>query len=302
MALAITLILLAGTGISTYFGMESRQQAQIAGVNAEQYRQEKMRVDQKADELQVERDKLLKQTEIAEAAKSEEKKQRRQAEAKALEAETEQQRAEANLCVTRIALAYQKWLTNDPDLAEDYLDACPLNLRKWEWNYLKGLCGLRLLRVRGHSCQISTIVFSPNGERIASLGSDGVVKLWDAWTGQELHSLDSLPGNHVCLAFTPDGGEIVTAIDRGQDSQINWWDVRSGRSLKTRAGPPDPLAFTPGLKRLICSKRAPCPSCAAAPAPTAKKASSGANARAGRNQPACLGYRGRQSLARAGWT
>jgi WD40 repeat protein len=41
----------------------------------------------------------------------------------------------------------------------------------------------------GHSDFIESIVFSPDGEQIASGSSDGIIKLWDATSGRELRTL-----------------------------------------------------------------------------------------------------------------
>jgi eukaryotic-like serine/threonine-protein kinase len=59
--------------------------------------------------------------------------------------------------------------------------------------------GQELLTLKGHSANISSVVFSPDGKRLASL-SGNEVKVWDAQTGQELLTLK---GRLTSVAFSP---------------------------------------------------------------------------------------------------
>jgi hypothetical protein len=66
------------------------------------------------------------------------------------------------------------------------------DLRSFEWYYLYRLCHAELLTLKGYSSQIPadrSVVFSPDGKRLASPDQDKTVKVWDAQTGQELLSL-----------------------------------------------------------------------------------------------------------------
>ena len=50
---------------------------------------------------------------------------------------------------------------------------------------------------------MNSVAFSPRGAHIASVGADGVIKLWDFASGTLLASLTSRSGKG--LAYTPDG-------------------------------------------------------------------------------------------------
>ena len=60
------------------------------------------------------------------------------------------------------------------------------DLRNWEWYYLKGLCHRDLLTLRGHGGGVLALAWSKDG-RLASAGSDRIVRIWDADLGQEIH-------------------------------------------------------------------------------------------------------------------
>lgn len=71
------------------------------------------------------------------------------------------------------------------------------------------------------------IVFSPDGRRIASTGTDGLVRVYDTSTGLELLTLvasDTRPGHR--LAFSPDGARLVCCA---ADNFVYLWDARQLR-------------------------------------------------------------------------
>src|SRR5262249_5980165 len=62
----------------------------------------------------------------------------------------------------------------------------------------------------GHSDNVVSIAFSPDGRRLATASYDRTTKLWDVQTGQHVFTLIGHTGGLVCLAFSPDGNQIVT--------------------------------------------------------------------------------------------
>jgi WD40 repeat protein len=45
------------------------------------------------------------------------------------------------------------------------------------------------MTLKGHTGPVTSVSFSPDGNRIASGSRDNTIRLWDASTGEELHTL-----------------------------------------------------------------------------------------------------------------
>jgi WD40 repeat protein/tRNA A-37 threonylcarbamoyl transferase component Bud32/tetratricopeptide (TPR) repeat protein len=81
----------------------------------------------------------------------------------------------------------------------------------------------RFLRaLTGHSADVVSLGFSPDGSRLATASFDRTVKLWDTTTWQDVFTLRGHTAGVVCLAFSPDGNQIVTG---GIDFTARAWNA-----------------------------------------------------------------------------
>jgi WD40 repeat protein/serine/threonine protein kinase len=134
-----------------------------------------------------------------------------------------------NAYYQRIALAEREWPANNLNRMLQVLDDCPPDLRGWEWHYLRRLPYKGLPPMR-HDGAVLGAAISRDGRRIASCSEDGVVKVWNAWTGEELWSAAGHTKHARSVDFSPDGRWLASA---GLEGTVRTWDAQTGQELLT---------------------------------------------------------------------
>jgi WD40 repeat protein len=147
--------------------------------------------------------------------------------------------------------AFQACQTGDRQRAMAILEGCKpppgqLDLRGFEWYFVDRLCaeveraGKRVnshVRARDsaverienvHAREVHAIAYSPDGNSLATGGSDTVVRVWDAATGRIRANL----GGHTlpvwAVAYSPDGNLLATT----SGSRVKLWNTATWKELR----------------------------------------------------------------------
>jgi WD40 repeat protein len=161
-----------------------------------------------------------------------------------------------------VNLAIGECLGNNVPRALEFLDACPKDLRGWEWDYAWRQCHLDLGTFPQSGEALNGVAFSPDSTRVASVSGafqddkpalKGDLVVRDVATGQEIFSRRDVTSGFRGVAFSADGRWIAT----GNASDVVILNAATG---KEEFRLPDPgggdfpvlsLAFSPDSRRII---------------------------------------------------
>ncbi len=80
--------------------------------------------------------------------------------------------------------------------------------------------------LQGHNYPVTSVALSPDSTTIATGSLENTAKLWDAHTGEHIHSLLGHGTTVNSVSFSPDGTTIATASD---DQTAKLWQLYPAR-------------------------------------------------------------------------
>jgi len=126
------------------------------------------------------------------------------------------------------------------------------DLRPWkcspECNAMYNTTPRQLL---GHTEQVYSVAFSPDGRLLASGAADYAIYLWDVATGKALRTLHGHQGTVKAIAFSPDGKLVASG---SADHTVRLWSLAASQPINILTGHTDDvgaLAFSPDGATLL---------------------------------------------------
>ena len=100
--------------------------------------------------------------------------------------------------------------------------------------------------LKGHTDNVLSVAYSPDGQTLASASRDKTIRIWSAYTGAHLRTLQGHTQWVLSVAYSPDSQTIASG---GYDGTIRIWNANTGAHIQTLQGEMDhvwSVAYSPG--------------------------------------------------------
>jgi WD40 repeat protein len=116
------------------------------------------------------------------------------------------------------------------------------------WNVVMGESEAKL---KGHSGQVHSVVFSPDGTCVVSGSADNTICIWNVATDESEAELKGHFGMVYSVVFSPDGCCLVSGLE---DNTVHIWNVATAESeaeLKGHSGKVYSVIFSPDGSHVV---------------------------------------------------
>jgi len=133
----------------------------------------------------------------------------------------------SDMAFASAAMAWGKSLGGVDALLSRWKDHSP-DFRGWEWYYMNGVCHRERITIVAGAWVTYTVDWHPDGTRLASGGSEGIIRIWNGRTGRQLLEFPGHAGEINQIAWSPDGKRLATGTD---EKAVQIWDPESGAEI-----------------------------------------------------------------------
>ncbi len=109
--------------------------------------------------------------------------------------------------------------------------------------------------LEGHTSRVTSVTFSPNGERLASGSNDHTIRLWEIESGRCVQVLEGHTNWVLSVMFSPNGERLASG---SWDKTIRLWEIESGRCVQVLEGHTNyvnSVTFNPNGEHLASGSR-----------------------------------------------
>ena len=164
------------------------------------------------------------------------------------------------LYVSDVQAAYRAWGENRADQVNEilarYLPAPGQpDRRGYEWHLLKALVREPQATIIGsHSGSANALAVFDDGRRVASVGDDGNISIWDIERGEAVQTIETGDNSLHAVAVSPDSRLIATGTNN-----LKLWDLTTGELLSgalfKHPTTIESIAFSPDGSLLLSGSR-----------------------------------------------
>ncbi len=169
-------------------------------------------------------------------------------------AEEQTRQAQQLAYVSSIVATESSIRTDQINEARNQLTAAPVHLRGWEWRHLRNRTDRSLQQFKAHDGGITSVAFTPDGERIVTCSVDHTVKVWSRTTGDSLRAWGPLSSGVETIALHPTRPWLAAGL---LDGSVLIWDLDDGSEVQRlkASGTWAMVDFRPDGQHLACASR-----------------------------------------------